>query len=133
MGKISLNSHFCSPRSNTLRGLLTRAEYASVVKAGDFGHGVDVAEGLSASVITEQCIISSFVPTPDRYNLIDNRRLAKCYLERDRNMWAEEHGYRTWMFECWPPSCTPKNDIIIGIHTSRMKSIELLHEWVSEV
>jgi hypothetical protein len=44
------------------------------------------------------------------------RRLCKSYIERDRNLLAEETGgYTTRLFVLHPPSCSPKNDVLVGI------------------
>lgn len=39
--------------------------------------------------------------------------------EADRNASAAERGYHTWQVLMEPPSCTPKNDVLIGIPGSR--------------
>jgi hypothetical protein len=154
VGKVALASSLpqqvMGARSRLLQTVLSRAEYESVAKAGDFGHGKDIADGLAASTIVDRYVMasslcnpcatmedprrdmatSSFTPTPESFNVIDNRRLAKCFLERDRNMSAEESGYRTWMIECWPPTCTPKNDIIVGIPAVSRDIISAFERWI---
>jgi hypothetical protein len=42
-----------------------------------------------------------------------NRRFCKTAVEVDRNAWAKEHGYTTFLL-AMPSWATPKNDIIVG-------------------
>lgn len=43
------------------------------------------------------------------------RRLCKAVVEYDRAKRAQEHGYETYIFLMDPPTCTPKNEIIVGL------------------
>ena len=42
----------------------------------------------------------------------------KCmtFIDTDRLLEAQIHGYKTWLFTMNPSSCTPKNNLLIGIH-----------------
>ena len=45
------------------------------------------------------------------------RRACKAVVEADRSTHATEHGYTTWQVLMEPATCTPKNDVLIGIPT----------------
>lgn len=52
------------------------------------------------------------------------RLLCKALIETDRLMHAKEHGYQTWHTKMEPKSCTPKNDMLIGVFESSEKEIK---------
>jgi len=41
-------------------------------------------------------------------------KLCMGYISYDRNLFAEEFGYKTYLFTIYPREATPKNDIICG-------------------
>ena len=43
------------------------------------------------------------------------RRACKLLIESDRLAAAREAGYRTWLARMHPGSCTPKNDVLVGV------------------
>ena len=47
------------------------------------------------------------------------RRACKSLVEADRNRSASERGYATWQTVMEPPGCTPKNDVLVGVPSSR--------------
>jgi hypothetical protein len=51
------------------------------------------------------------------------RRICKSLIELDRNLAAEEKGYRTLLLKMKPENCTPKNDIIVGWYKGERVSI----------
>jgi len=72
--------------------VLSCSEWATVARAADFGHR-DYSE-YSASQ--------------------RRRRVAKSFVEHDRQLRARESGYATRTTVMWPRSATPKNDVIVG-------------------
>lgn len=94
VGKIK-SSGLTYPRSVTLANEVSRVEYEVLAKAADFGHSINT-EVAHADI---------------------NRRRRRCktLLESDRNMYAEEAQYITFMFVMYPSTATPKNDVLVGI------------------
>lgn len=93
VGKVKLSSLLQYPRSAALRSVLSGTEYASVARAADSS----VRNVAGASLLERK------------------RRLCKSFVERDRNLRAEEVGYKTFMFVLQPASASPKNDVLVGI------------------
>mmetsp|Transcript_51430 Transcript_51430/g.101936 ORF Transcript_51430/g.101936 Transcript_51430/m.101936 type:complete len:541 (-) Transcript_51430:194-1816(-) len=85
-------SEISYPRSKTFARVLSNAEWATIARAADFGH-------------REYTDYSK----PQR-----RRRLAKSFVEHDRQLRAEEAGYTTHTSVMVPRTCTPKNDVIAG-------------------
>lgn len=60
------------------------------------------------------------------------RRACKLLIESDRLAAAREAGYRTWLAGMHPASCTPKNDVLVGVFAksaaSAAESAQLLLE-----
>ena len=75
--------------------------YHNLIKAADIGHGGDADEG--------------GVDSPDTRLDTRLRMLSKCYVEEDRRLFMTENGYQAFLFKMNPVSCTPKNDILVGI------------------
>ncbi|EEY67023.1 glutathione S-transferase C-terminal domain-containing protein, putative [Phytophthora infestans T30-4] len=94
VGKIKL-SELSYPRSAALAAELSRTEYEVLAKAADFGHSSNTTVAHS--------------------DINRRRRRCKTLLESDRNMRAEEAQYDTSMFVMYPPTATPKNDVLVGI------------------
>lgn len=57
---------------------------------------------------------------------------AMFLVDTDRNEYAKEKGYRTFEFTMHPDNCTPKNHIIVGVH-SESSDKELSHAFFNEV
>jgi hypothetical protein len=128
-------------------------EYLHVAKAADFGHhGYDVAQagdcsgncvctGDSGGVGKQQGSGGGGGRSRSRGSsdahtssgkveaLTKARRLAKRVIEQDRNLYARGEGYVIHMALCHPTSCTPKNDILIGIPDERQDSIATFNDW----
>lgn len=94
VGKIKLSA-LEYPRSDALTSTLSRTEFEVLARAADFGHSS--TDALSHSDANRR------------------RRRCKTLLERDRNVRAEEAGYRTFMFVMHPRTATPKNDVLVGL------------------
>lgn len=58
-----------------------------------------------------------------------SRRNAKSFIEQERNMLAIEGGYRTLLMICHPQTCTPKNDVIVGVHNEDLTNIALMEAF----
>jgi hypothetical protein len=80
------------PRSGVIRGVLSTAEWATVARAGDFGHR-EVADYDAGQ---------------------RRRRVAKAFIEADRQLRAGEAGYATLTSIMLPRTATPKNDVLVG-------------------
>lgn len=104
------------------------SKYLVIAKAADFGHhGFDDAtQGCDA-----KCDCSEEVKSKGDI-LTDTRRLAKRVIEQDRNFYARRHNYRTFMTLCYPVSCTPKNDIIIGIPDDKQRDVDSFERWTRD-
>jgi predicted nicotinamide N-methyase/tRNA G46 methylase TrmB len=99
------------PRSPTFRKILTNTEYEQLAKAADFGHnGYDQAGKRGAKKKEEE------LEHRGATKRAENRRLAKTYIEHDRNLYASTRvpRYKTWLMVLHPATCTPKNDLLIG-------------------
>ena len=113
-------------------------DYLHVAKAADFGHhGYDDANASAkqgngkdtgAAECTQQGEVSE-VNNSKVEVLTAARRLSKRVIEQDRNFYARGHNYVILMALCYPTSCTPKNDILIGIPDERQGSIALFDDW----
>ena len=90
-----------------MRAILSRRQYDAVAKAADFGHG-GYDKGAPTSV------------RPKKVKWADERRSAKSIVEWDRGMFARERGYRVYLSRMEPPSCTPKNDVLVGWPEERL-------------
>jgi methyltransferase family protein len=84
------NSKLDYPRSLAFSQILTREEYMRIASAGDWTcWDFDSDQGKRG-------------------------KLCMGYISLDRNLAAEEAGYRTHLFTTNPREATPKNDIIFG-------------------
>jgi hypothetical protein len=86
------------PRSNAFRSFVGISDYLHIARAADYTHGLDSSDA-NASISEE-------------------RRRCKSLVEHDRLLFAKESDYLTAMVEMVPPSCTPKNDILVGVPVS---------------
>lgn len=78
------------PRSKSLSGVLTADEYKTLASAADWTcWDFDSEQGRLG-------------------------KLCMGYINLDRNLAAEEIGYKTYLFSMHPRESTPKNDIICG-------------------
>ena len=75
------------PRSALVRELASKEEFLSVARSGDHDSNKEWSELKSS---------------------------CKLLLELDRLQLATEQGYQCWRTQLDPPSCSPKNDVIIG-------------------
>lgn len=98
VGKTKASSSVTYPRSEAAKAAITGAEYKHLARAADFGHG-----GYDASA------------SRHGDSVVQSRRLCKGVVEMDRNQWAAEHGYEVTMALLHPESCTPKNDLLVGV------------------
>ncbi len=101
VGKVNLSNNK-KPRSFVFEKIIGGIKssddlYHNLIKAADIGHGGDADEG--------------GVDSPDTRL----RMLSKCYVEEDRRLFISENGYQAFLFKMNPVSCTPKNDILVGI------------------
>jgi len=80
-----------------MRKVLSVAEYCTLAKAADFGARPVDGYGYSDFAPSEQ-----------------NRRICKAWLEGDRLWRANEAGFQTAIAVLVPPSCSPKNDLLLG-------------------
>lgn len=83
------------PRSALFRSNISRPQYDAVAKAADFGHG-------------------GFDNNSRKAKWSRERRVAKSIVEWDRGMSTREKGYHVYLSRMEPPSCTPKNDVLVG-------------------
>lgn len=142
----------CFPRSKEYAEAgCSLAKYLVLAKAADFGHhGFD---DVAARSCTSDCDCDCDnqddeegsaqarpVGTPPhdgeersgggrRDALADARRLSKRLIEQDRNFYARGHRYTTFMTLCFPTSCTPKNDILIGIPDEMQPAVAVFGRW----
>mmetsp|Transcript_711 Transcript_711/g.1394 ORF Transcript_711/g.1394 Transcript_711/m.1394 type:complete len:259 (+) Transcript_711:764-1540(+) len=80
------------PRSERIGAVLNVDEWATVARAADFSERDDMKFTLQ----------------------MRKRRICKAFVEHDRNLLAQEAGYRTHTSVFRPRTCTPKNDVISG-------------------
>ena len=80
------------PRSVAIRSVLSAPEWATIARAADFGHR-EMKE-----YDEEQ----------------RKRRMAKSFIEADRQLFASEAGYDTLLSIMLPRTATPKNDVLVG-------------------
>jgi SAM-dependent methyltransferase len=129
------NSILKYPRSAFLSKLISKREYEYIAKAADYGH-----EGYDDTSSNSSCSRSNNSTTnqvadihfDDETKILNiQRRYAKSILERDRNINAEENSYVTWMTMCYPVTCTPKNDILIGVPNNKIHEINEFKLWCS--
>lgn len=93
----------------------TFKEYVQVAKAADFGHhGYDRKEEKAS---TKKKCLSGL------------RRQAKTVIEHDRNLYASNNDYSVYMSLCFPPTCTPKNDILVGIPCEERQWVSGFEDW----
>lgn len=123
-----------------------------MAKAADFGHhGYDdatataaVSSNVNADVNApprKQCCDNNTGVTDETSSgsnnkleaLTEARRLSKRVIEQDRNFYARGHNYAIHMALCHPTSCTPKNDILIGIPEERHGSITTFRDWTKVI
>jgi hypothetical protein len=101
------------PRSELGRMYLSREEYDAIAKAADFGHKSDDDDDDVNDVVedkTKQPIMNK----ADRWK--DERRICKSIIENDRALsCSDEYGYTCTLSIMLPKTCSPKNDVIIGI------------------
>jgi len=105
------NSELIYPRSSLLSQVITRDEYNSLAKTADW-----------------TC-----------WEFESNRskagKLCMGYVSYDRNLYAEESRYETYLFTTNPRESTPKNDIICGYPkgTKRIEiyeKIRIYPQWI---
>ena len=98
------------PRSVIFNAALKKEEYNKLAKAADFGHGgtdkTNIGKDMPYRRRAEESNFATRVDT--------SRRKCKSMIELDRQLFAQSHGYKTWIFTLFPKSCTPKNDLLIG-------------------
>jgi hypothetical protein len=100
------------------RAQVFRKEVGEIKAVGEIK---EAGEQLEAGIATVDIGAKSIVPLPlaplAGYSQRElRRRLSKSYVEHDRNLFAEETGnYITRLFVLHPPSCSPKNDVLVGI------------------
>jgi hypothetical protein len=126
------------PRSQEYKTLgCSLPEYLHVAKAADFGHhGYD---DTSSSRTCDHKESSEHKDCADMRGgeasagkieaLTEARRLSKRLIEQDRNFYARGEDFTTYMSLCHPISCTPKNDIIIGIPNERQTVVTTFDDW----
>lgn len=114
----------------------TLAEYLHIARAADFGHhGFDdatvdeVSEVVGVQKTTCDASSEASQKSAKAEALTDARRLSKRLIEQDRNFYARGHNYVVHMSLCFPTSCTPKNDILVGIPGERHNFISSFEEW----
>ncbi len=84
------NSQLKYPRSQFFSEILSFDEYKTIASAADMtGWDFDSPQ----SILGKICM---------------------GYISLDRNLFAEEHNYKTYLFTTYPREATPKNDIITG-------------------
>ncbi len=125
------------PRSAAARAAMTRAQFDSVAKAADFGHGRDVAAGAGqqgrsgggddstnpahrrlgrAIALGSGGGGANAERRKQKKSWARERRLCKSLVEWDRaTACCEGHRFRVWLTVMEPPSCTPKNDLMLGL------------------
>lgn len=115
-------------------------DYLHIAKAADFGHhGYDdgsagkcceIASDVDTLVLERQEEGHTVTKNSDKGKaLTEGRRLSKRVIEQDRNFYAKGHNYSIYMVLCYPISCTPKNDILIGIPEEGHGSIATFNNW----
>lgn len=143
------------PRSKLVSDLITSNSYYKVAQAADFGHhgydnySVPIVNGISVGhscINTNEYIdsVNNFHEISISTNTVNSvgtirkdgkidinyyRRLSKSIIERDRNLFAEECNYSTWLTVCHPVDCTPKNDVLIGIPNKNKTNLEKFLQW----
>ena len=109
------------PRSEQGRGCLTREQYDAVAKAADFGHRDEEDEGeddvgdvaLQPFVVPLPIVLTDQKSKADRWK--QERRTCKSIVEHDRALLCMESKYTCYLSVMEPKSCSPKNDVIVGI------------------
>lgn len=101
VGKVNLSNNK-KPRSSVFQNIIEGINssddlYKNLLKAADIGHGRE--NGVDGA------------SSPDS----QLRMLSKCYVEEDRRLLIAENKYSTHLFKMKPLSCTPKNDVLVGI------------------
>ena len=80
------------PRSGLIQTVLSTRDWAAIAKAADFGHR-EVTEYDAGQ---------------------RRRRVAKSFIEQDRQLRAAEQGYSTCLAVMLPRTASPKNDVLVG-------------------
>jgi len=93
IGKVVLDRRVAL--SKKIKTILDENSYCRLIKSADFGHS------------TEELACHS------HENSL-YRRQSKRFVEEDRRLYAEEHGYHAYITSMWPPGASPKDDIIVG-------------------
>lgn len=121
VGKL-FHSSLRYPLSESMRSKISKQEYYHLSKAADFGH-----DGYDSNIDSTSPSTSTINNSSS--DIIYQRRKAKSIIERDRMLLTKEHNYQAWMTVCHPVTCTPKNDILIGIPNSHTEDIREMEEW----
>mmetsp|Transcript_3795 Transcript_3795/g.6856 ORF Transcript_3795/g.6856 Transcript_3795/m.6856 type:complete len:300 (-) Transcript_3795:199-1098(-) len=120
------------PRSAEYRAAgCSLLKYLVIAKAADYGHhGFDTG---GQSEYTDSSDGRSAVGGGADMGgaLTAARRLAKRVIEQDRNFYARGQEYRTFMTVCHPTSCTPKNDVVIGIPAEKTHDVAVFEQWIA--
>uniref|UniRef100_A0A7S4BPJ2 Methyltransferase domain-containing protein n=1 Tax=Chrysotila carterae TaxID=13221 RepID=A0A7S4BPJ2_CHRCT len=87
----SFDARLSYPRSAVISAVLSSENYDALACAGDF-----------SEVSTDGSKQGTL------------RRLAKCWLEHDRQLWAEEKGFSCFVCRMEPPTASQKNQILFG-------------------
>ena len=119
------------PRSRQGQECLTRVQYDAIAKAADyFGHQDDTTTTAAVdkqevqknnpgdSRSNDGSVSSSAVSSLKKVkkDWVVERRLCKSIVENDRLLYMNENGYKCYLSTMKPISCSPKNDVIIGIY-----------------
>lgn len=144
VGKVK-HSSLEYPRSEEMRSVLSPAEFELLAMAADFAHGKAdgaggapvgfvsaadsdgaVTSGATASGEDASSATSASAPVTKPARAARLRRQCKTFMEADRNMCQREAGYVTRLMVLDPPSASPKNDIIAGVHTDRLGDVSVV-------
>ena len=89
------------PRSKAIAAVVTSDQFAFLASGGDW----------ATEVLSVQA---------------DKHRMCKRYIELDRTMAAREAGYQTTlMCQMVPWTCTPKHDLIAGLHPDQAQNLPI--------
>uniref|UniRef100_A0A6M2DE72 Putative glutathione s-transferase c-terminal domain-containing-containing protein n=1 Tax=Xenopsylla cheopis TaxID=163159 RepID=A0A6M2DE72_XENCH len=89
-GKVQICHHLSYPRSQIFQKLLQLQEYLVL------GHGADQTHDINNIKTAQGEICMNFIDT-------------------DRLLYAKEHGYDVVLQKLDPPTCTPKNNLLVGV------------------
>lgn len=103
LGFLQNSTQVCYPRSSAFSEIVTESEYKKVAGAADWTCWDFDSE------------------------LGKRGKFCMGYIDLDRNLAAEEAGYKTYLFTTSPRETTPKNDIICG-HPSEFSIPEIANQ-----